>query len=104
MAEEKTGDQAAEDSKPMSFKHTEYVRHLSENYRNRLGWSIDMAEEAARIASDVLRENFGGGSVYIAARSVDRKRIAAEYDGSNVASLARRHGVSAKTIRRIVSR
>lgn len=88
----------------MSFKHIEYVRQLSENYRNRLGWSVEIAEEAARIASDVLRQGYGGGSIYIAARNIDSGRIQEEYNGYNVAELARLHGVSARTIRRIVSR
>lgn len=88
----------------MSFTHTEYIRALGENYRNRLGWSEDIAQEAARIASDVLRANYGGERHYIAARAHDDKRIRSEYNGKNIAELARRHGISAATVRRIVSR
>lgn len=88
----------------MSFKHQEFIRRLEENYRNRLGMQADVAEEVARIASDVLRENYGGGSVYIAARCIDNERITSEYNGKNIADLARRHGVSSRTIRRIIAR
>jgi len=87
----------------MSFDHNEFRRLLQDRYQNSLGWAPEIAEEAALIASDELRNGFGGRSHYIPARNLDKSAIKRDHDsGASVATLSRRYGVSGTHVRNII--
>lgn len=85
------------------MKPERYAQILEENFRNRLGWSRDIAEKAASVAADVLRAEYGGAQHYIPARADRRAEIYGEFNGKNVAQLSRKYGVSTRTVARIVA-
>ena len=88
----------------MSFDHHAFQRDLVIHIKNRLGWSESAASKVATIASDVISLTHGGGSHYIQSRTTDKKTIIEQHTaGDSISKLARRHGLSAKTIRRVVS-
>lgn len=102
-SEAESGSKAAgKADSSVKFNHAEYVNRLAQYYANKLGWNRDMADEAAQLAAEVLRSIYGGSSHYIAANCVDREAIGREFNGKNIPDLARKHGVSQSTVRRIL--
>ena len=87
----------------MSFDHKLFQNDLISHLKNRLGWSEPACQEAAKIASDVICLTHGGFRHYIKTRQVDREKIMHDYNsGVDVATLARRQGLSIKVIKQTI--
>ena len=87
----------------MSFDHKFFQKELIHRLVNGMGMSSEIATQLSLIASDVIRSTHGGERHYIQARNPDVKRIKAAYaEGVSIATLSRRHGLTAKAIRHVV--
>ena len=82
---------------------------LLDNSVKRLMTSYGLAEpNAARFAEacfETLSDMYGGMRIYIGKRQIDRNQIRADYRaGMPIERLARTHGLTTRSIRRIVIR
>lgn len=95
---------------PQSAQYPEILSSLADCFRQRLCLTLpsDQAEDLARVIAEDVRYQFGGCLLYIPKgdafdRARRNKAIAAEFDGSNHAALARRYGLSVGTIYEIIA-
>jgi len=68
-----------------------------------MGFSSEIAMQLSLIASDLIRSTHGGERHYIRSRIPDIEPIRTAYaEGVSIATLSRRHGLTAKAIRHVV--
>lgn len=85
------------------------VKKLETQCAKRLENSFGLAEvNARRFARACIEETaslYGGDRIYIPSRIVDHDAIRKDHEaGKSTAAMARRHGVTVRTIRRIIIR
>lgn len=79
------------------------VDSITQRFASANGWEEERARQAAEIAVDAMRREYGGARHYLPARNGEiKKRIIDEFNGRNITELCRVHGVSARTVRRYV--
>lgn len=80
-------------------------RMIAEKFMRSYGWERDRAYEAALLATDELRAEYGGMRHYIPKKNGEaRRHILAEFNGRNIPELSQKYGVSIRQIYRYVGR
>jgi len=88
----------------MSFDPEMTRRAIESRLRNSFGLSEPLAQCFARAAIDEFLRTHGGDQHYIPKRVIERDVIRRERrDGVSVAAISRRHGVSTRTVLRVLT-
>lgn len=76
---------------------------LAGRFERAYGWDAERAVQVAETAADQMRKDFGGSRHYLpTGNGMFRDSIRKEFDGRNIAILARKYGVSCRTVMRYV--
>jgi len=88
----------------MSFDPEGARRAIENRLRNSFGLSEPLAQCFARAAIDEFLRTHGGDQHYIPKRAIERDVIRRERrNGVSVAAISRRHGISTRTVLRVLA-
>ncbi len=89
----------------MTFSHKRLESKCSKRLQTSFGLAEINARRFARACIEEMAAMYGGDRIYIPVRIIDKEAIRKSHeDGDSVETLARRHGLAARSIRRIIIR
>ena len=89
----------------MSFSAKRLEARCCKRLQNSFGLAEINARRFSRACIEEVAAMYGGDRIYIPMRIIDREAIRKSHqDGDSVEMLARRHGVTIRTVRRIIIR